>query len=85
MSNPSHPIHPVTTYKADGDDVVSQTYTGLTKREYFAGLAMQAMISTVNKPDMDSVLEIPKNTAQWAVKFADELLKQLQNTNPQKP
>lgn len=42
--------------------------TGLTKREYFAGLAMQGLINNVNSDQY---------IAESAVRLADELLKQL--------
>lgn len=45
------------------------TYFGLTKREYFAGLAMQSFIST-GKSNMEEIAII-------SVKMGDELLKQL--------
>ena len=43
---------------------------GLTKREYFAGLAMQGMLAGGNYSETE--------TAYCAVKLADELLKQLE-------
>lgn len=43
----------------------------LTKREYFAGLAMQGMLAGGNYSETE--------TPYCAVKLADELLKQLQN------
>lgn len=46
---------------------------GLTKREYFAGLAMQGLCANPNTFNM-SYEEI----AQYSIKQADELLKQLQ-------
>jgi hypothetical protein len=46
--------------------------TGLTKREYFAGLAMQGMFSQHGFLLKDTV-----ELAEIAVKCADELLKQL--------
>ena len=80
MKNADRPINPIVQEEyIAGNRILQCTQAGLTKREHFAGLAMQAVISTINKPDMDSVLEIPKNTAQWAVKFADELLKALES------
>jgi hypothetical protein len=43
---------------------------GLSKREWFAGLAMQALVSTGD-------WENPQYVAVGAIKFADELLKEL--------
>jgi hypothetical protein len=48
--------------------------TGLTKREYFAGLAMQAMASKENYDiDYDFI-----RTARISIKLADALLKELE-------
>lgn len=48
---------------------------GLTKREYFAGLAMQAIISKIhNQATFERV-------ANDAIEYADELLKALENEN----
>lgn len=47
-----------------------ETSLGLTKREYFAGLAMQGLINSVNSPSF---------IAEKAVKLADELLQKLEN------
>lgn len=44
---------------------------GLTKREYFAAKAMQAMVTSTS----------PEETASLAVHYADELLKALEKTN----
>ena len=54
-------------------------FGGLTKREYFAGLAMQGMISNMKPSSMNGIEEIPSNIAKWSLHFADELLKQLEN------
>ena len=43
---------------------------GLTKREYFAGLAMQGMLAAGNPPYSDTLAEV-------AVIYAEELLEEL--------
>lgn len=48
---------------------------GLTKREYFAGLAMQSLIP-IWVTGKDKNLEI---VAEQSIKLADELLKQLEH------
>lgn len=56
--------------------VVFDTETGkqgLTKREYFAGLAMQGMLANT-----EYVLHSRETLAHNAVQMADELLKQLE-------
>ena len=47
---------------------------GLTKREYFAGLAMQGMLANKDASDFTSF-----TTAEVAIRYADELLNQLGN------
>lgn len=49
-------------------------FQDLTKREYFAGLAMQGMIAN-SHPELIQYNEA--KTAKWAISVADELLKQL--------
>lgn len=58
---------------ADGSSHVEEK--GLTKREYFAGLAMQGFLA---RP-FDSIIHV----AEASVKFADALLKELDNTTHQ--
>jgi len=50
--------------------------TGLTKREYFAGLAMQGLCASGQYEDKDKQLIID-GLAEDAIGMADELLKQL--------
>jgi hypothetical protein len=64
MSKQHNPIHPVERYN-DHD------FTGLTKREYFAAMAMQGILSS-------SADRGESYVATQSVKFADELLKQLE-------
>ena len=52
-------------------------HLGLTKREYFAGLAMQGMISS--NQNLNLSIEEAQCIASQSVQFADELLKQLDN------
>ena len=53
---------------------------GLTKREYFAAKAMEGMVGGFmkNKVSLDDIEEPVRICAQWSIKFADELLKQLE-------
>ena len=51
---------------------VKRNHSGLTKREYFAGLAMQGLLATeINGPSI-------RDMADTAVTFADALLKALE-------
>ena len=52
---------------------------GLTKREYFAGLAMQGLLALPDKGTFGSFDEAIERICEVSVKFADELLKQLEN------
>lgn len=49
---------------------------GLTKREYFAGLAMQGILS--NSSHWDDSLKNLQWASKTSVKFADALLKELE-------
>jgi hypothetical protein len=57
-------------------------YYGLTKREYFAGLAMQGWLATHFRSDHHGFDSSDKDKiAKWSIELADELLKQLENGN----
>lgn len=74
MKNSEQPINPVPYVSQDGS-IQHDVFMGLTKREYFAGLAMQGILS-------NNLLEPNKSTVEYAAKLsisaADELLKQLE-------
>jgi len=56
----------------------SDNYQGLTKREYFAGLAMQGLISvTATIGGQSTPKEAKQIICARALLYADELLKQL--------
>lgn len=55
------------------------TERGLTKREYFAALAMQGLLS-----NPDFVAHTPLHAAEWAVSNADALIETL-NKYPTQP
>jgi hypothetical protein len=52
-----------------------ENFNGLTKREYFAALAMQGLLSnkSITTPDMDNA----KIIIEVSIGLADELIKQL--------
>ena len=52
-------------------------YMGLTKREHFAGLAMQGMLAYYGNVDAD-------NCASYAVEYTQALLKALEQDNENK-
>jgi len=52
--------------------------SGLTKREYFAALAMPMMIPGDNvQMKKEDWINEPKRVAEWSVKFADALIEEL--------
>ena len=71
MNNADKPINPVLTQ--------NPSLIGLTKREYFAGLAMQGLLALPDKGTFGSFDEAIEWMCEVSVKFADELLKQLEN------
>lgn len=60
------------TYEYNNSTV---THFGLTKREYFAGLALQAVISSNRYSEYERVCW----TVNSAIKYADALLLELEN------
>jgi len=82
MSNADKPINPCTIKGRQGfgnqPTIPNREVYGLTKREYFAGLAMQGMIQ-----NMHIKLNLSKTEADiiasQSIQFADELLKQLES------
>lgn len=71
MENSEKPTYPFTPPRP-WDDESAYGFTGLTKREYFAAMAMQGLLA--NRTTAHSAEKII--TASLAV--ADELLKQLE-------
>lgn len=72
----SAPAFPHTEMCDDGSYFLS--HLGLTKREYFAGLAMQGIVASCNSRGVLMDTEI----APFAVKWADALIAAL-NAEPQ--
>lgn len=57
----------------------NQHELGLSKREYFAGLAMQGLLSSFTEKGASGMWGTEsEETASAAIRFADELLKQLE-------
>ena len=71
MKNADKPINPVLTQ--------NPSLIGLTKREYFAGLAMQGLISSCDWNFTTFNKDLIESTSKNAIDLADELLKQLEN------
>lgn len=79
MKNADRPVHPV--INQEGVVSTNENYLSdgkgkyyLTKREYFAGLAMQTILDYSMKNEIPTVFSV---TAVDAVTMADELLKEL--------
>ena len=83
MKNAYKPINPITrSCQQEEDDFVNKwtPLIGLTKREYFAGLAMQGLISSfTEKASYGGWGTEMEATIKCAIDYADELLKQLEN------
>jgi len=89
MKNGEQPITPIygadkRLYKSSGVDAdyfkQVPSLTGLTKREYFAAMAMQGLISNPNikRPSLDNIPE--RDTfSRICLEYADSLLKQLES------
>ena len=71
MNNADKPINPVLTQ--------NPSLIGLTKREHYAGLAMQGLLALPDKGTFASFDEAIERICELSIKFADELLKQLEN------
>ena len=71
MKNTEQSAYPITGIAFNDD------YKGLTKREYFAGLAMQGLLR--NHLMIDTMNEYSKDwISKHSILIADELLKQLE-------
>ena len=75
MKNADKPINPVLT---QSPSLQNDTSLELTKREYFAGLAMQGLISSCDWNITIFNERLTEATSENAIKLADELLKQLE-------
>jgi hypothetical protein len=76
MNNGNQPIAPMPYTNSDGS-IQHDVYSGLTKREYFAGLAMQGLLASDNLFYTDK----PKIFSSLAVKYSDALLAELEAEN----
>lgn len=70
MENSEEPINPF--------HFEDQICSGLTKREYFAGLAMQAYLHTHENWQTGGSRNFAEDLAHHSIIIADELLKQLE-------
>lgn len=80
MKNADQPINPDPMRSAEQTLINENPYEhpiGLTKREYFAGVAMQGLLSNSSMIEGHNNIEI-EWIAKHAILQADELLKQLE-------
>lgn len=75
MENGNQPINPI-NHSQD-------TYFGLTKREYFAAMAMQGLLANPNIARHNASNDEARHIlfSKVCVQYADELLKKLENGN----
>ena len=86
MKNADKPINPSTSIKISDTEFFEynlpnkeRQYSGLSKREHFAGLAMQGLISSfTEKASYGGWGTEIEETIKCAIEYADELLKQLE-------
>ena len=76
MQNNNQPVNPVTVHYGEDGESVGKVFLGLTKREHFAGLALQGLLSSSKDPFMSK-----EDYARHAVIFADVLLEELRQEN----
>lgn len=69
MTNPNDPSQPTIENGINGE--VTQGF-GLTKREYFAALALQGLSANSFHKNLS-----PDSVAKWSVKCADSLINEL--------
>ena len=81
MKNADKPINPIVQEEniGQGGKILMCTEYGLTKREHYAGLAMQGLLALPDKGTYGSFDKAIERICEVSVKFADELLKQLEN------
>lgn len=72
MENGKQNVYPI-TIEDNGNPSV--THLGLTKREYFSGLAMQGMMANQGLNSYEN-----NTIAEWSIEMADELLAKLDKT-----
>ena len=83
MKNADKPINPIVQEEniGQGGKIIMCTEYGLTKREHYAGLAMQGLLANSygGMTSGGSRTFSPNEISKLAVIHADELLKQLEN------
>ena len=73
---PFHPIQMLDFQPTSGEQVVRETFPGISKREWFAAMALQGMAS-ISLPDGDMIMGW-QDMSKAAVKAADCLMAELE-------
>ena len=77
MENSESPMFPLDTSSENRiHEGYGKKFIGLTKREYFAGLAMQGLLASMR--GFAATTDFVSHLNNTAIKYADELLKQLE-------
>lgn len=64
MNNPNQPAHPTTVHKIKDDEIETISFTGITKLEYFTGMALQGLLSSNNGQTADHLVRKAVQTAK---------------------
>lgn len=79
MTNPNDPAFVITEIELENGTF--KDLCGLTKREYFAGLAMETAYLFARDADPSNRFIDPKDLAMSAVAYADALISELNKRN----
>lgn len=80
-NNPAYATEPLKRDNLSDSNNVFEYCKGLTKREYFAGLAMQGILAASHSDAESSAgfyTPDPNHIAKLSVSYADKLLKELE-------
>lgn len=68
---------PAMPFIDDADPINPDRWTGLTIRQYYAGLAMQGLLSSINWNESVATDGFIKHTAELSLKFTNALINEL--------
>ena len=76
MKNSDKPAYPSQLQEGESSELTGKlgNADGLTKREYFAAMAMQGILVNMGRNRFDSIVQVTEE----AVKAADALLKEIE-------
>ncbi len=73
MNNSDMPAMPSDHTYIDGDINCREMHTGLTKREHFAGLAMQGIMASIKDDQVWSMTDVARTAIQMSSVLLEEL------------